>query len=79
MNFFDRLFMTSLTGKGELHWGAAAVVLIFFVLCCIGLVIYGLVSGYWQWSVIGGICAVIFVILAVVCVFLNIRKNSNRW
>jgi uncharacterized membrane protein len=78
MNFWDRLFMASMLGK-ELSWGLAAIGAIFFVICSLGVVIYGVVSGYWQWCVVGGIVGVFSAICAAICIYLNIRQNSNRW
>ena len=79
MDFFERFLMAQLFGKRELFWGSGAIGAIFFFLCSLALIIYGLVSGYYPWCAVGGITAVVFAILAVVCIALNIRKNTNHW
>ena len=79
MDPFERMLMTLMYGKRELYWGSAAVGAIFFVLCSIGIIVYGIVSGYWQWCIVGGITAIFFALLAVLFIYLNIRKNSNFW
>jgi hypothetical protein len=79
MDNWERFFMASLMGKREIYWGSAAIGGIFFSLCGIATIIYGIASGYWQWCVVGGIWVLVFGIIAAVCIMLNIRKNSNRW
>jgi uncharacterized oligopeptide transporter (OPT) family protein len=49
--------------------------LVFFLI----IVAAGLISGYWQWAVIGAIPAILLAIALAIMIPINIRRNSNYW
>jgi ABC-type Mn2+/Zn2+ transport system permease subunit len=46
------------------------------VLFSLGVVLAGVISGYWQWAVIGGIWTIIFGGVLAVIIKLNIQRNT---
>jgi predicted MFS family arabinose efflux permease len=61
------------------HLGAGIAVSTLMLLCALGVIFYGVTSGYWQWMMIGGIWAALCAVTTAVLIFLNIRRNRPRW
>jgi len=79
MNFTDKLLMMLTLREDGFRWGAAAVSTIVMFFLFLGIALYGAITGSPVSFIVGGVSAVLCVVLTVVSVIVNIRKNTPRW